>query len=663
MSNDELKTMKGRITWISAGMYLVFLIIAIKLFYVSLAEGPELRASSKERVLERREIPAKRGDIYSADGKTLATTKPVYDLRFDAVTIKEEVFEQEVAGLAAELAKINPIRNARSWEQYLRNAREQRNRYLLIAQDVNFSELQKARQFPIFNRGMFQGGLIVEETHERIQMATNMQLRTIGYDKEGASAGLEGYYSEYLQGKPGNRLMQKIAGGDWKPLEDPEYVEPVDGFDLITTINTRIQDVAQQSLLAQLKKYEADHGSVIVMEVATGKIVAMANLGRDKDSIYRELRNYAVWETTEPGSTFKLISAMALLETGVADTNSTVDTEGGVFKIYDAYVRDSNKKGYGKNTSLSKAFEVSSNTGIVKFVYENFKDDPEKFIDFLYRLGVNEKTGVSIKGESAPVIPKPGDANWSGLTLPWMAYGYSLSMTPLQMLTIYNAVANNGTMVRPQVVERIMDHGRVAQDFEVDIMKSGICSKETIEKLQAMLKGVVKQGTATNIFDEKNPVAGKTGTCQMNYWRKGGGKDYQSSFAGYFPADNPKYSCIVVINKPNPQIGFYGNTVAGPVFKTIADEVHSQMPQTAVEVRETELALLDPQSTQTSKITRALEQNYLPSLSGLNARTATLLMEEAGKKVSINGVGRVVAQEPAVGTALNQCSTIKLVLR
>ena len=643
-------------------MQLVFVVILVRLYYVSIVQGPELRKESQERIVDRREIPAKRGDIYSADGKTLATTKPVYEIYFDPVTIDGEVWEAEIRGLSESMAQLNPTRNAQQWEQYLRDARGKGNRYVKLAVELNFSELQRARQFPILKRGKFRGGIIVQENHQRVQMATNMQLRTIGYDKQGASAGLEGFYSEYLQGKPGNRLMQKIAGGDWKPLEDPEALEPVDGYDLVTTIDTRIQDVAQQSLMRQLKKYQADHGSAIVMEVATGKIVAMANLGRNADSTYSELRNYAVWEATEPGSTFKLLSTMILLETGVADTNTMVDTENGVYQIYDAKVRDSHKGGYG-NIPLRRAFEVSSNTGIVKLVYKHFKDEPDEFVDFLYRLGVNEKTGVSIKGESTPTIPKPTDPNWSGLTLPWMAYGYSLSMTPLQMLTIYNAVANDGVMVRPQVVERIMNHGRVHEDFEVEIMKAGICSQETIDKLHILLEGAVRRGTATNIYDPKNVVAGKTGTGQLNYWKKGGSKDYQASFAGYFPAEDPRYSCIVVINKPNPSIGYYGNIVAGPVFKAIADEVHKQIPQEAVVVKRTELAMLDAGEMELGRVQNALENNYLPSLRGLSAREASQLLEAEGLKVVLEGTGRVYAQEPAIGTALNQCSTVKLQLR
>jgi cell division protein FtsI (penicillin-binding protein 3) len=529
-----------------------------------------------------------------------------------------------------------------------------------LAADLNYSQLQRIKTYPILSRGAFQGGLIIQEKLERIQMATDVRSRTIGRDKDGAQAGLEGYYSNYLQGKPGNRLMQKITGNDWKPLDDPQAVEPVDGFDLFTTIDTRIQDVAQQSLLAQLKKYDADHGTAVVMEVATGRIVAMANLGRNEDSVYSELRNYAVWERTEPGSTIKLLSAMALLETGVADTSDKVDTEDGVVTIYGKKVRDSRKGGYG-TISLRKAFEVSSNTGIVKLVQKHFEQHPDDYVDFLYSRGFHETTGITIKGESAPNIPKPNDDRWSGISLPWMAYGYGVEFTPLQLLTIYNAVANNGTMVKPQIVERIMDHGRIVEDFETAILNPAICSQEVVNKLQVMLEGAVQYGTAKNIYDQRVPVAGKTGTCQLNYWR--GGKDYQSSFAGYFPANDPKYSCIVVINKPDYYKGYYGNIVAGPVFKAIADEVYSQLPEPPTTLNSEQLIAARTTAVGEDRFEQAFQKNFLPSLSGLDARTATRILEGQGIAVSLIGTGRVVRQEPALGTPLHQCSTVKLVLR
>ena len=657
----EIKNIKNRVAWASGIIYLMLAVVLIRLYYVSLVQGPELRAKSQERVIERHIIEAKRGDIYSADGKTLATTKPVYKIHFDAVTVDKEIFDAEVDALGAQLATINSKYSASGWSAYLREERSKRRRYIPLANKLNFSELQRIRQYPILKRGAHRGGLIVEEDLQRIQMATNIKMRTIGYDLEGASAGLEGYYSEYLRGKPGNRLKQKIAGGDWKPIEDPRAVEPVDGFDVYTTIDTRIQDVAQQSLLKQLKKYKADHGCAVVMEVKTGKIVAMANLGRNEDSTYSELRNYAVWECTEPGSTMKLLSTMALLETGKADTNTKVDTENGVIQVFDRKVKDSRRGGYGE-ISLREAFEKSSNTAIVKLIYSNFKDKPSEFIDFLYARKFHEKTGVGIKGESAPIIPMPGDKDWSGVTLPWIAYGYSVAFTPLQLLTMYNAVANEGTMVQPQVVSSIMDHGRQIECFETKVLNPAVCSKETIGKLQALLEGVVERGTATNLNDSKMKLAGKTGTCQLNYWIEGT-SDYQSSFAGYFPADHPKYSCVVVINKPVKQIGYYGNKVAGPVFQAIANEVYSQMPKEAEIVGSKLLAINNTARSSIPRIDEAFQKNFIPSLKGLNAREVLRAVGPHNIKVNIEGTGHVISQSPVVGTPLNTITEINLTLR
>ncbi len=636
-------------------------VVLIRLYYVSLIEGPKLRAKSRERVIERHVIEAKRGDIYSADGKTLATTKPVYKIHFDAVTVDKKIFEAEVDALGGQLATVNSKYSAGGWSAYLREERSKKRRYIPLASNLNFSELQRIRQYPILRRGAHRGGLIVEEDLQRIQMATNIKMRTIGYDQEGASAGLEGYYSGYLRGKPGNRLKQKIAGGDWKPIEDPEAVEPVDGFDVYTTIDTRIQDVAQRSLLKQLKKYKAHHGCAVVMEVKTGKIVAMANLGRNEDSTYSELRNYAVWERTEPGSTMKLLSTMALLETGKADTNTKVDTENGLIKVFDRKVRDSRPGGYGE-ISLGEAFAKSSNTAIVKLIHSNFNDKPSEFIDFLYACKFNEKTGVGIKGESSPIIPMPDDKDWSGVTLPWIAYGYSIAFTPLQLLTMYNAVANNGIMVQPQVVSSIMDHGRQVERFETKILNPAICSKETNDKLKTLLKEVVERGTAANLKDSKIKLAGKTGTCQLNYWIEGT-RDYQSSFAGYFPADRPKYSCIVVINKPVKQIGYYGNIVAGPVFQAIAEEVHGQIPKEAKIVVRDQLAINNTARSSIPRIDEAFQKNFIPSLNGLNAREVLHIVGPHKLKVNIQGTGHVVSQNPTVGTPLNTVTEINLTLR
>ena len=652
------KTIKKRLMLVAVPIVLVCLGIWLKLVYVSIVEGPELRDKSEALVIKQMAIPAKRGNIFSDDGKILATSMPVYDVFMDPVSPSAENFDAHVTALSRELAKVYPSRNARQWENYLRENRNKGDRYVPIAQDQTYSQLQRLRAMPLYNLGKYKGGLIYHQQNYR-QNPIDLAGRTIGYDENSAQAGLEGYFSAYLEGHEGTRLMQKIAGGNWKPLSDNNAVEPENGCDIYTTIDTRIQDVAHRALLQQLTKYEADHGSVIVMEVATGKIRAIANLGLTENGTYEEQRNYAVWEATEPGSTFKLASVLVALEDGLIDTADIVDTENGIYTIYGKKIKDSNVKygkgGYGK-ISVAKAFRLSSNTGIAKAVYGAYKEKPQDYADQLYQIGLNKPTGITIKGESIPKIPKPGDPNWSGISLPWMTFGYEVSFTPLQMLTFYNAIANNGVMVKPQIVNAIKRYGHNEEVFEVEVLNPAICSQETVKKVQALLAGVVTSGTATNLQSDKLAMAGKTGTCQLNYWK--GTLEYQASFAGYFPAENPKYSCIVVVNKPKTHLGYYGNIVAGPVFKAIAEEVYLSLPEPV----EPETGIAQWQEEQATNQAETLSKNYLPNLKGMSAMEVISLLENRGIKVNVKGTGKVKSQDPPIGTALRKNMTVKVEL-
>jgi cell division protein FtsI (penicillin-binding protein 3) len=653
------KNIKKRLMLLGIPVLLVCASVWVKLVYVSVVEGPALRQKSNELVIREMAIPAKRGNIFSADQKMLATSMPVYDIYMDPLSPSQENFENNIAALAKELAKNYPHRNARQWENYLRGHRSKKHRYIEIATDQTFSQLQKVRAMPLLSLGTYKGGLIYHQINYRQQPIALAQ-RTIGYDENAAQAGIEGFFSAYLEGKEGHHMMQKIAGGHWKPLNDNNAIDPKDGLDIYTTINTRIQDVAHRALKKQLEKHQADHGSVIVMEVATGKIVAIANLGREKNGTYSEVRNYAVWESTEPGSTFKLASLMVALDDGLVDTAQIVDTEKGVYTVYGKQIKDSNVKnshegGYGK-ISVAEAFRLSSNTGIAKAVYGAYEKKPLEFVDQLYQIGLDKPTGITIKGETKPSIPKPGDAKWSGITLPWMTFGYQVSFTPLQMLALYNAIANDGVMVKPQIVNSIKKYGVNQKVFEVEVLNPAVCSKNTVSQLQALLRGVVTRGTATNLKSDKLTMAGKTGTCQLDYWK--GERAYQSSFAGYFPAENPKYSCIVVVNKPNIATGFYGNIVAGPVFKAIAEEVYLSMPEPIAPT--TGIASWSTNESATPE--KALKNNYLPNLAGLTAMEAIALLENHGIRVQVSGSGKVKSQEPAIGTALRKNMVVKIQL-
>ncbi len=658
MSNTDPK-LKKRILILAVPVILLCLSIWGKLIYISTVEGEVLREKSKKLAIKEREISARRGNIYSADGKLLATTTTVYNIYMDPVAPSHEDFNENISALSKALAQKFSLRNARQWENYLKSNRDKNDRYVEIAEKQSYTQLQAIKEMPLFNLGKYKGGLIVDQVNFR-QKPTELAQRLIGHDLDGAQAGVEGYFSAYLEGHAGKRMMQKIGGGNWKPLNDATAVAPVDGKDIYTTLDTRIQDAAHRALLKSLTNYKADHGSVIVMEVATGRIKAIANLGLTKEGNYEEFRNYAVWESTEPGSTFKLASLLVGLEDGKIDTAQIVDTENGIYTIHDRKVKDSNVKygrgGYGKIT-VAEAFRKSSNTGIVKAVYAAYQDNPQEFVDQLYNMGLHSPTGISIKGEVAPHIPKPSDKNWSGISLPWMTFGYGIHFTPLQILSLYNAIANDGVMVKPQIVTHIMQHGRTIETYQPEILNASICSKETVKQLQALLLGVVEKGTATNLKSEKLSMAGKTGTSQLNYWKNP--HDYQASFAGYFPAEDPKYSCIVVVNKPDYTIGYYGNTVAGPVFRAIAEEVYLSLPEPITP----EKGLSEWTLASNDKTENSLKKNYLPNLQGLTAMQAISLLENYGLTVSVTGSGRVKSQEPPIGTALRKNMTVKLALQ
>ena len=551
-----------------------------KIFYL---QNIEVETISKSRIeaVKNIEVESPRGNIYSDNGDLIVSTVIKYELRWDSKTPSSTIYHDHIYDLSEELSSYFH-KTQEYFLNYLKDARINNNRYLLIGKNLSITDVNKIKSFPIFNQGVYKGGLIIKEQHTRQSHLGKIAERTIGYEKlldgKYTRIGLEGAYSEYLTGKSGLRLMQKIADGQWKPITTNYKRKPIPGYDIHTTIDTQIQDMVHHELLYQLEKYEADHGTMILMETNSGNIKAISNLGRTSKGKYYEKINYGIWESQEPGSTFKLMSLIAALEDGMISPKDSVDTGNGVLKIYNKEVKDSNKRGYGI-IPISKAFEVSSNTGIVKMIYDNYKDNPERFVDRLINMKIDQKINIDIKGEGKPKIPHPSDKNWNGLSLPWMAFGYGVSMTPLQTLTFYNAVANNGEMVKPSFIKSIGSFGEdPIYEIDKEIIMPSICSDETLKSVQIMLKNVVEKpwGTANNIYDKNIKIAGKTGTSQTGY--ASGEIEYVSSFVGYFPADNPKYSAIVVINKPDKSKGFYGNSVAAPVFKKVAQKIITGIP-------------------------------------------------------------------------------------
>jgi cell division protein FtsI (penicillin-binding protein 3) len=428
------------------------------------------------------------------------------------------------------------------------------------------------------------------------------------------------------------QLMQKISNGKWKPISSNNKIEPIPGTDIISTINIGFQDITHHSLLKQLEDFEADHGTAVVMETATGEIKAIANLGRTLEGKYYERLNYAVGEHLEPGSTFKLMSIIAALEDGKVDLNTIVDTKNGILDFYGAKVRDSKMGGYGK-ISVNEAFKVSSNTGIVKIINDAYKDDPKMFSNRLYNMGLNNKLGVSILGESNPKIPHPNDKDWNGLSLPWMVYGYGVLLSPLQILTFYNSVANNGEMVKPVFTRQSNSMSNKT------ILNPSICSDDTLEKVKLMLENVVneKGGTGYNIKSNIYKIAGKTGTGQVDY--NTDNMQYISSFVGYFPANKPKYSCIVVIHKPNKKKGYYGATVAAPVFKKIADKIYSLTPEL---VNYNKIEKLNSSQIYSKVVSPLIDVGNLSIIKGKNYKNILPALENLGLDVSFIGTGLVI---------------------
>ena len=648
------KSILSRFYIVATVFVVVFLLVGYKLFDIQIVEGQKYKDLAQQTVYRNFDIEPNRGNLYDAQMNLLATSVPKYDIRFDAMTVSEANFQKYTSALAEALSKqLGSSKNY--YLKKLKKARQTKNRYLLIAKQVDYSDYVAIREFPLFDLGPYKGGFIAEQSTVRENPLGKIGERTVGY----GNVGLEGAFDDFLKGKKGRRLKQKIAKGQWKPISDANEVEPEDGYDVISTIDVNIQDVAHHALLTQLEHFEADHGSVVVMETNTGEIKAISNLGRIKNSDkYYEKLNYAVYEAHEPGSTFKLMSMAAALEDKVIDTSTVFDTEKGVARFFDRKVFDSKRGGYGK-ISAAEAFAVSSNTAFAKMIYENYKDKPQRFVNRLYNMGLNEKIGLTIKGEGKPHIPHPEDSNWYGTTLPWMSFGYGVSLTSLQTLTFYNAIANDGVKVKPRFIKQVRDKNTLINSFADPIIEGSICSKETAYKLQDLMKKVVENGTGSNIKTSNFSMAGKTGTCQTEYWIESG--RYISSFVGYFPADEPKYSCIVVIHKPNPKLGYYGSTVAAPVFAKIAQKIHIDTPlkdATSIDSIQADLA------NESYDDYYDLSQKYktiMPDVTGYPAMDAVSILENLGLKVNLIGSGEVQNQSIKRGTKVRTNQRVNLI--
>ena len=657
-----------RLYVVSGCLFLFAAAVVVKLVSIQMVHGDKYKELAEQRTEKMFTIAPNRGNLYSDNGSLLATSVSRYTIRFDGVTVRDKDFEAQVKPLADALSELLH-KPSSHFEQLLRKARVNKHRYALIARNIDYSDYMHLKQFPLFNLGPYKGGLIVEQRTVREHPLGKIAERSVGYerfDENGYATrvGLEGAFGQYLRGVEGKRLKQKIAKGQWKPIGLDNIIEPKDGYDVVSTIDINIQDIAHHALLSQLEKYKADHGCVIVMETASGEIKAISNLGRTDDGKYYERLNYAIGESHEPGSTFKLMSLVAALEDKVVDTSTVIDTGKGRWRLFDRIVRDSREGGYGE-ISVAKAFEVSSNTAFAKIIHNSYKDQPARYVNRLMSMGLHSELGMPIKGEGKPVIRFPGDKGWSGISLAWMSHGYEVSLTPLQTLAFYNAIANDGELVKPRLIKEVREWDQTIHRFQKEVINPSICSKETATQVKQLLRNVVEKphGTGHRLYSPNFSMAGKTGTAQKNYVARDPDKlAYISTFAGYFPAEDPKYSCIVVIHEPDKSVGYYGADVSGPVFKSVAQKIYANNPLID------EVKSLIPQNPE---LEQAFEQYYsyarekyehVPNVKGMSGMDAISILENLGLQVEVKGNGKVRKQSISQGTDLRKVKKIVLEL-
>jgi cell division protein FtsI (penicillin-binding protein 3) len=708
-----------RMYFLLFGLVLPFAcLVAYKSYRLSIVEGEKWRKLGKNQNIKLKNLEANRGNIYTSDGALLATSIPYFDVFFDPVAPSDSDFDDHIDSLALLLAKNRmdgetPLSLGNKLKALRKNSK---NRRLPIQRKISYTELNKLKQYPLFRLGQFKGGLIVEQSSKRRMPFNLLAQRTIGYLREGAMpVGIEGSFHNVLKGAPGSQYMLCVNRKNdiWLPLENLNSINPKDGHDVVTTIDINFQDITENALLKAMKFHEAEWGTAVVMEVKTGAIKAIANLGSFQGN-YTEGFNYAIGMSVEPGSTFKAATLLAILEHTDIDLNEEVPISNGVAHFFgDKMVDVAEESKHLESISVSRAFEISSNVGMARTLGRYFSGTPDEpgkqsalqFIQALEKFNLHHTVQNDIEGEAQPYFKRAynSEDNWSGTTLPWMAIGYELSLTPLQLLNFFNAIANDGKLMRPFLVKGVQNDGAWIQEFTPDVVKRRIAGTESIAKMQELLRNVVVRGTAKKLSTSRFSFAGKTGTAQTDYQRltanethQGG---YRASFVGYFPAENPAYSCIVVIHNPMKN-GYYGSDVAGPVFREIADKIYFSSTELQPAINQQEKPVLVKaslpgfdfgNSRDIQQILSFLEipskgqfdpkwavlqgnedfldvkkpdiQNHkIPSVLGAGLKDALFLLENKGLRVTIEGVGKVVHQSVRPGTKTNG-QTLHLILR
>ncbi|SEF91341.1 penicillin-binding protein [Parabacteroides chinchillae] len=701
---------------------LVAVAILIRAFNTAFVEKAIWEKVAEKQKRPNRLILPGRGNIYSADGKLMATSVPRYYLYIDfgadcyknpskKWNSRDTLLKSKRDGLdslSIYLSRKLKNRTPGGYKDYLvRGLKSGSRQFPLYEGKVSYSDYKEIKKYPFMRLGRFRSGFYAKEMVQRQKPFGTLASRTIGdiYGEIEASGttkgknGLELQYDSLLRGQAGLSSVRRVGGG-WTNVVE---LEPTDGLDIRTTIDISIQDITEKSLIDKLKEIDAESGTAVVMDVKTGEIKAITNMGRIREGVYGETKNHAVADETEPGSTFKVASIMVALEDGVCTPNDTVDVGNGIYMYKGARMTDHNMNhgGYGR-ISVAQSIWYSSNIGVAKTILKGYSNNPTKFVEGLYRVGMNADLRLEIPGAGRSKIRRPDDSTryWSKTTLPWMSFGYETQVPPIYTLTFFNAIANDGKMVRPMFTKEIMHNGKTVESFSTEVIKSSICSSRTLSLIKEMLVNVVEQGTGKAVHSDIIPIAGKTGTAQIasgGVYRTSG---HQVSFCGYFPADHPKYSAIVVIRRP--RIGYpSGGTMSGAVVKAIAEKVYAS--HMSFDVRDMEVDSLavkvpsvkggnlkavedvldeldidtDTDSLETKWVFASdnqdekkvdlkdvtIREGLVPRVTGMGARDAVYLLEKVGLRVSLAGAGRVVSQSILPGQRIVKGQTILLTLR
>ena len=637
--------------------FMLFLIFLGRILILQNTNVKEIREDYISKNYREATLKAARGNLYAADGSILATTVMRYDIFIDFKTIKDTVYSNNIGALTDSLSKMFGKPRSYFRAKFDTN-KKNKNQYFSLIKGLDFDQYDRIRKFPIFKKGKNKGGFIVDRNYKRELATTEIGAGTIGMDDHRGKSGLEAAFSKYLSGTDGKRLEQRINSSQWKPIDYWKVQEPVDGQDVYTTIDLRIQDIANSALEKQLVNFDAEHGCVVVMETATGKVKAMVNLRRTEPGIYVDAYNYALKDGIEPGSTFKTVSLLAAMDDGFIDENTTVNVGNGNWNYGGQLITD----GHGGGTyEISDVLAKSSNVGTAKLITKYYADKPQVFLDHLKRWKMFDKMDIELPGITKPFVYTPEHSRWNAATLASISYGYSTNFNLLQLTTFYNGIANKGKMLKPLFIDKIMKDGQLIYEAKPEVLVNKMASTEAISMMTHALTKAVEKGTAKSIFTPNLKMAGKTGTARFEYWKPGPRK-YRASFAGFYPADNPKYTCYVMVSEPDVSKGFYGATVAAPVFKEIAGKTFLKTPQNV------EKEMLVEKKVDLSKMVEpnvkiAVNAKQMPNVVGLIGKNVIPQLENLGYRVDFKGVGKIREQFPLEGTVIGKNQRIYLTLQ